>query len=194
MNENEGSDPNGNEKHKQDAVEGSVSRVPNSSIPEAARAQLQSDDSTAGADQGVEQRGQSDQTSDGSAEGTVTFTGAQVEAFMHSGPLPAVSEFAGYNQVLPGAADRILSMAEKSLDMEVSDRQREGENKRANQDDENWALKVAAFGFTFLPWMGFLVSAFSAAMGQQAASTIAALVGAVTAGPQMIEAVKKKRK
>ncbi len=194
MNQSEGSDPDGNEKHEQGAVEGSVPGVPDSGIPEGSGAQLQSDDGTAGADQGVEQRGQSDQTSDGSAERTVTVTGAQFEAFMHSGPLPAVSEFAGYNQVLPGAADRILSMAEKSLDMEVSDRQREGEDKRANQDDENWALKVAAFGFTFLPWVGFLVSAFSAAMGQPAASTIAALVGAVTAGPQMIEAVKKKRK
>lgn len=194
MNQNEGSDPNGNEKHEQDAVEGSVSRVSDSGIPEAARAQLQSDDGTAGADQGVEQRGQSDQTGDGSAERTMTVTETQVAAFMHSGPLPAVSEFAGYNQVLPGAADRILSMAEKSLDMEISDRQREGESKRANQDDENWAMKVAAFGFTFLPWMGFLVSAFSAAMGQSAASAIAALIGAVTAGPQIIEAVKKKRK
>lgn len=30
----------------------------------------------------------------------------------HSGPLPSAREFRGYNDVLPGAAERILAMAE----------------------------------------------------------------------------------
>ncbi|MFS0250540.1 DUF2335 domain-containing protein [Corynebacterium striatum] len=31
----------------------------------------------------------------------------------HTGPLPSVNDFAGYDDVLPGAADRIVQMAEK---------------------------------------------------------------------------------
>ncbi|PIQ30327.1 MAG: hypothetical protein COS35_13425 [Zetaproteobacteria bacterium CG02_land_8_20_14_3_00_50_9] len=31
---------------------------------------------------------------------------------MHSGPLPAPEDFAKYENILPGAAERILSMAE----------------------------------------------------------------------------------
>ena len=34
-----------------------------------------------------------------------------------SGPLPAVEDFDGYERILPGAADRILSMAESSVEM-----------------------------------------------------------------------------
>lgn len=34
----------------------------------------------------------------------------------HSGPLPAVQDFSGYESVLPGAADRIMKMAETSID------------------------------------------------------------------------------
>lgn len=33
-----------------------------------------------------------------------------------SGPLPTVDEFGGYERILPGAADRILRMAEKSME------------------------------------------------------------------------------
>lgn len=40
----------------------------------------------------------------------------QLVSTAHAGPLPAVEDFAGYEQVLPGSAERLLSMAEKSLD------------------------------------------------------------------------------
>jgi uncharacterized membrane protein len=35
---------------------------------------------------------------------------------MYSGPLPTAKEFGGYEQALPGAANRILSMAEKQAE------------------------------------------------------------------------------
>ena len=41
---------------------------------------------------------------------------------MYSGPLPTSKEFNGYEQTLPGAADRILTMAEK-----------ESEHRRTNE-------------------------------------------------------------
>ena len=35
------------------------------------------------------------------------------QLLMHQGPLPPAAEFAAYNKVLPGSADRILQMAER---------------------------------------------------------------------------------
>ena len=40
---------------------------------------------------------------------------AQFSAESYSGPLPQPEELAGYESVLPGAADRIIAMAEKEL-------------------------------------------------------------------------------
>ncbi len=42
----------------------------------------------------------------------------------YSGPLPRASEFKAYEETLSGAADRILGMAEKSLDAEIDDMRR----------------------------------------------------------------------
>ncbi len=41
--------------------------------------------------------------------------GLAMEQITFSGPLPPPSVLQGYNQVLPGAADRILSMAERQM-------------------------------------------------------------------------------
>ena len=38
------------------------------------------------------------------------------QAMMYSGPLPTSNEFAGYDKTLPGAAERLLSLAEKEVD------------------------------------------------------------------------------
>ena len=38
---------------------------------------------------------------------------SQMQVQMHMGPIPPASEFAKYEKVLPGSADRILKMAEK---------------------------------------------------------------------------------
>lgn len=52
---------------------------------------------------------------------------AKATAVVHaeySGPLPQASEFKKYEDTLPGAANRILKMAEKSLDAEIEDERR----------------------------------------------------------------------
>ena len=43
-----------------------------------------------------------------------------MEQRSYSGPLPAPEDFEAYEKVLPGATDRIMSMAEKSLDSRVN--------------------------------------------------------------------------
>lgn len=65
-------------------------------------------------DGGVEQ-GQPDSSRvDGTGEGV-----QQVALQWRSAPLPTVDEFAGYERIQPGAANRIITMAEKSLDAEI---------------------------------------------------------------------------
>jgi uncharacterized membrane protein len=39
-----------------------------------------------------------------------------------SGPIPSVDVLRGYEEILPGAADRIISMAEKQQDHEIEER------------------------------------------------------------------------
>ena len=43
--------------------------------------------------------------------------------FSYAGPLPPASEFKKYEEALPGAADRILSMSEKEQEERISARQ-----------------------------------------------------------------------
>ena len=43
-----------------------------------------------------------------------------MEQRTYSGPLPAPEDFAAYEEVLPGSTDRIISMAEKSLDSRIN--------------------------------------------------------------------------
>ena len=44
---------------------------------------------------------------------------AQQEIVRYSGPLPDAESFGKYEQVLPGAADRILTMSEKEQDKDI---------------------------------------------------------------------------
>jgi len=47
----------------------------------------------------------------------------QQQSIMYAGPLPPSNEFGGYEQVMPGAANRILTLAEQ-----------ESEHRRKNED------------------------------------------------------------
>lgn len=59
-------------------------------------------------------RSQPAQRSDGGRQ-QQSVTVRQEQMRLHHGPLPPPEQFAGYEQVLPGAADRILGMAEKEM-------------------------------------------------------------------------------
>ena len=68
----------------------------------------------------------------------------------YKAPLPISGEFRRYEEILPGAADRILGMAEKSLELT-------GENYKVTRRRIN-ANTVTAFGMmgltAFLAWLG----------------------------------------
>lgn len=67
-----------------------------------------------------------------------------IQQVQYSGPIPQASELEKYEQILPGAADRILKMAEKNADSEDSYRK---ELLRLQSRD---SLMGAVFSFVFL--------------------------------------------
>jgi uncharacterized membrane protein len=67
-------------------------------------------------------------------------------AVSYQGPLPASSEFAGYERALPGAADRILAITEK-----------EAEHRRVNQERlVNASIKYSGRGQVFALFISVL--------------------------------------
>ena len=69
----------------------------------------------------------------------------------HSGPLPPAEEFEKYENVCPGAADRILSMAEKSLEHRLSmDVRLLDENITEHREEEFFAKRGQNFSFILM--------------------------------------------
>lgn len=107
-------------------------------------------------------------------------------SYSRSGPLPDVAEFAGYEQVLPGAADRIMAMAEHALHAEIQTQQRES---RA----EATAFVGAALGVSYLPWFLFAIAGLLAIKGLETAAIITGAAGLLSSGPQIINASKRAK-
>ena len=82
---------------------------------------------------------QDDENSEAPPQTTPTIT-AQISK-SYSGPLPPASELAEYNNVLPGAADRIISMAESYARHHQS---LETEAMRLEGREQRWARYIAA--------------------------------------------------
>ena len=54
-------------------------------------------------------------------------------------------------------------------------------------------MVIATAAYSILPYAGFGSAIVCAAFGQPVAATFGALIGAVTAGPQIIQEIRKKR-
>ena len=97
-----------------------------------------------------------------------------VERQAYQGPLPHPQDFAGFEEVLPGAADRILSMAEKRQQAEIDQRIM---TSRA----EARAFVGAAWAVSFFPWALTLLTAGLLAAGQTIPATAAGIAAALAA-------------
>jgi uncharacterized membrane protein len=95
----------------------------------------------------------------------------------YEGPLPRSREFAGYEQVLPGAADRILAMAEKE-----SEHRRENDNKLVSASVKySGRGQVFAFIISLISITGVVLSIrFSAPVVASIAPAIIAITGLVS--------------
>lgn len=117
----------------------------------------------------------------------------QVALQWRSAPLPTVDEFAGYERIQPGAADRIITMAEKSLDAEIEAQRTSNEVAAKDHKAQNICMIIATTAYSILPIIGFGSAIVCVALGQSVAAAFGALIGAVTAGPQIIQEIRKKR-
>lgn len=138
------------------------------------------------ADQGVEHDRRFDSEGDGSPVVSTSLTHMEVT----SGPLPSSKELAGYEQTLPGAADRILRMAEDSLHSEIDSQKRIVEIYADDRKAENWVYKFTTVVFSLVPAAASICSVVFFALGMNPAAFIsfAGSVGFVI--PRIIEAFK----
>lgn len=111
-------------------------------------------------------------------------TGISVTREFHAGPLPHPTQLAAYNDIEPGFADRIVRMAEKSLDAAI--------------EADVVPIRAEAFGFTFatvslslLPWAALIGGFVLILLGEDGIGWTAAVVGLVAIAPQIISATRR---
>ena len=76
-------------------------------------------------------------------------TRTETALYQHQGPLPDAGSYERYNMVLPGAADRILRMAETEADHRRSGERKDQEINRKYYDSfTRDSLLGLVFGFT----------------------------------------------
>lgn len=132
------------------------------------------------------------QPEEGDGRGIIN-AGASI-TYSRSAPLPTVAEYEGYERVLPGSADHIVTMAEKSLDSQIEDTRAARAIEAADHKAENVSMVIASVAFSFLPWVAFGAAIICAAFGNNVGTFIGSAVGVISAGPQIIDSVKRKRK
>ncbi|MGC0143190.1 DUF2335 domain-containing protein [Pseudactinotalea sp. Z1732] len=92
----------------------------------------------------------------------------------------------GFENVVPGSAERIIRMAEESHRARI-------EVERVPVDAEAFALRASTVGVSFLPWLIILLAGGLIIAGESAAGIIAGLVGVIAVGPQIIAATRRAR-
>ena len=101
---------------------------------------------------------------------------------IHSGPLPAPEDIELYNKSIPYGADRIMKMAEKSLDLSEKRLEYEYSLKREDQKIQHFGQKSGIFVVTFFAilsaYIAYLGDTRSAAwlMGAGLASLVATFI------------------
>lgn len=117
---------------------------------------------------------------------------ARAQSISYSGPLPVPAHLAQYEEILPGAAERILKMAE-----EQSIHRRALESKVINSGVAD-SKKGLWFGF-FIGLSGFLVVGYCAHLGFQilagiiAALDLGSLVGVFVYGSRQRKAERVEK-
>lgn len=112
----------------------------------------------------------------------------------HSGPLPSSAEFAGYERTLRGAADRILTMSEQSLQASIEAQREITKIYAEDRKAENWVYKFTSATLSLiLPAIVVVMIAFLA-VGKDTAALITLGGGVGVALPRTIEAIKGTNK
>ncbi|WP_202613639.1 DUF2335 domain-containing protein [Ornithinimicrobium cerasi] len=102
-------------------------------------------------------------------------------SYSHSGPLPDPSQLGHYEQILPGLADRIVSMAEQEMTSQQSDR-------RTLVNAESHSTVVATWMLGLLPYALAIMAAWFAWQGLDAVAAITAIGVVAALLPRLMEA------
>ena len=115
------------------------------------------------------------------------------QATRFSGPLPPPQLLQGYEDVLPGAAERILRMTEKQLDHNIKMEEAESRDQTELVKTSTQVAKRAQL-FTFVLVVLFLVLAFVAVLkGQELASVAAGIAAIGTIGYALLGGRKNEK-
>lgn len=108
-------------------------------------------------------------------------------AAAYSGPLPSPADFAAFDHALPGAADRILAMAERRQAAEIAN------SERASRAESS-SLRATAVAFAFLPY-GLMACTIGLAIADVENYTVALSTLATVASfvPSVVEALRRRR-
>ncbi len=110
--------------------------------------------------------------------------GLQAKLEKYSGPLPRAEEFAAYEACIPGAADRILAMAEKEQDSRIKISEQLSEATVADAKAERHEIRRAQFLAGFLATLVICIGGGLIYTGHPITGTFltgGTLVGIVTA-------------
>lgn len=106
-------------------------------------------------------------------------------SYSHSGPLPDAAQLAHYEQILPGLADRIVTMAEDDMASRQADR-------RSLVQAEAHATVAATWMLGLLPYALAVMAAWFAWQGLDAVAAIAAIGAVAALLPRLMEAWRGK--
>lgn len=121
---------------------------------------------------------------------------ALMEVFTHSGPLPPSSEFRAYEDILPGAADRIMSMAEESSSAAAEATKADAEATRAAAKsvlEDAATVKRGQYLFTFLALAFLITAVIFVLLGHPIAAILSGLAGVISGVGIVITPVNKDR-
>lgn len=107
-----------------------------------------------------------------------------VEFESHSGPIPHPLVLQGYEDVSSGLANRIVTMAEKSLQAQI-------DVDVIPIKAEARALVIATIAVAYLPWLLVAATVVLVALGYHGAAIGTGIASGVTAGPSIIQATRK---
>lgn len=106
--------------------------------------------------------------------------------------MPDPAEFSGYEAVLPGAADRIVRMAEKDQDSLIAAREGDIKDRHVAAEAEAAALKVTVYGFAGLPYVLTATAIVMACLDKDLQALVSGVSAAVSFTPQVINAIRRK--
>lgn len=121
---------------------------------------------------------------------------ALVQMVSHSGPLPPASEFAAYEAVLSGAADRILAMAEKSSEAAAEATSADAAATRAAASsilEDGAAVKRGQYIYACITIVCLVLAVILVIFGHPIPAAVSGVAGIVSGFGVLITPVNKDR-